>query len=135
VRPTRSAISLVAFISAVALAQSTPVVLNRLMVAGDNSTLQARSRYHTAIEDESRMSSRRYTNHREAIRDQSSAPTFAPTVTYNSGGDLTRSVAVGDLNGDGKADLVLTNAASGTSSSDGVVSVLLAMVTARFKPP
>jgi hypothetical protein len=37
---------------------------------------------------------------------------FAPVVTYASGGTTTFSVAVGDFNGDGKADLVTANSGS-----------------------
>jgi len=34
---------------------------------------------------------------------------FEPAVAYGSGGDLATSVAVADLNGDGKPDLVVNN--------------------------
>ena len=37
------------------------------------------------------------------------APSFAPVVTYASGGSSVYSVATGDFNGDGKPDLVATN--------------------------
>ena len=52
--------------------------------------------------------------------------TFRTAFTYESGGNSATSVAVGDLNGDGKPDLVLTNACRTPSDCDlGVVSVLL----------
>lgn len=47
---------------------------------------------------------------------------FAPVVTYSSGGFAALSSAVADLNGDGKIDLVVTNIGSGPVGS---VSVLL----------
>jgi hypothetical protein len=40
--------------------------------------------------------------------------TFQPAATYNSGGKSANSVAVADLNGDGKLDLVVNNLSSGT---------------------
>jgi len=53
---------------------------------------------------------------------------FANAVVYGSGGYGAESVAVADLNGDGKADLVVANCGSGGSSacnSPGLVGVLL----------
>src|SRR5262252_281054 len=40
---------------------------------------------------------------------QASELDFAPAVPYKSGGDHAYSVAVADLNGDGKPDLVVAN--------------------------
>ena len=52
--------------------------------------------------------------------------TFQPVVIYRSGAPAPRSVAIEDLNGDRKPDLVVANCGnSGTCSGDGVVSVLL----------
>jgi hypothetical protein len=50
--------------------------------------------------------------------------TFQGPVTYNSGGLFTVSVAVADVNGDGKPDLVVGNNC-GDSNCDGSVGVLL----------
>ena len=52
--------------------------------------------------------------------------TFRPPVVYDSGGVLATWVAVADVNGDGKPDLVVTNLCVNTSScANGTVSVLL----------
>lgn len=52
---------------------------------------------------------------------------FQPAVTYGSGGLEATSVAVADVNGDGKPDIVLSNAGSSGNflTSGGIVSVLL----------
>src|ERR1017187_1485564 len=52
--------------------------------------------------------------------------TFQPGVPYPSGGYYTRSMAVTDLNGDGKLDLVVANMciASSNCSSNGTISVI-----------
>ena len=53
---------------------------------------------------------------------------FAPVVTYGSGGYDATSVAVADVNGDGKPDVVVTNCAligSCSSGKTGAVGVLL----------
>jgi len=50
---------------------------------------------------------------------------FAPAVTYDSGGEYNYSVAVADVNGDGKPDLLVTNFCAGIPNCDGTVGVLL----------
>jgi hypothetical protein len=51
--------------------------------------------------------------------------TFDAAVAYDSGGFLANSVAIGDVNGDGKPDVVVGNANTSTTVSAGNVGVLL----------
>ena len=58
--------------------------------------------------------------------------TFQTVVTYGMGGSLPESVAVADVNGDGKPDLLVAGCCIG---SDGFVSVLLGKGDGTFQPP
>lgn len=52
--------------------------------------------------------------------------TFQPVVTYDSGGSTTVSIAVADVNADGKPDVLLANECGNSSTcADGSVGVLL----------
>jgi len=59
--------------------------------------------------------------------------TFQPPTNYDAGGFASWSVATGDLNGDGKLDLVVAN--RGSTLTDGSVAVLLGNGDGTFQSP
>ena len=65
---------------------------------------------------------------------------FAPAVPYNSGGWAPDSIALGDINGDGKPDIVIANTCtsgnsnSGCTKTTGLVGVLLGNGDGTFQP-
>jgi hypothetical protein len=59
-------------------------------------------------------------------------PIFSQPATYDSGGTNAYSVAVADVNGDGKPDIVVAN--GNESNGDGSVGVLLGKGDGTFKP-
>ena len=64
--------------------------------------------------------------------------TFQPTVTYGSGGVYAESIAVADVNGDGRPDLVAGNFCANYTdhcSLNGSVDVLLGSGEGAFQPP
>ena len=61
-----------------------------------------------------------------ALSSPSTGPIFFAAPTYGSGGQYAYSVVVGDMNGDGKPDLVVANRCDATGNcANGSVSVLL----------
>jgi len=58
--------------------------------------------------------------------------TFEPAVTYASGGEVSVSVAIADVNGDGKPDVVVASFGSPTGPG-GVVGALLGKGDGTFK--
>ena len=60
--------------------------------------------------------------------------TFQPAVTYGSGGASPTSIAVADLNGDNKPDLVVANQCFADCSGAGSVAVLLGNGDGTFQP-
>ncbi|MFZ0199952.1 MAG: FG-GAP-like repeat-containing protein [Candidatus Sulfotelmatobacter sp.] len=59
--------------------------------------------------------------------------TFKSPVTYSSGGQAAVSIAVADVNGDGKLDLLVANQ-TGESNGDGSIAVLLGNGNGTFQP-
>src|ERR1035438_4726745 len=58
-------------------------------------------------------------------RTSAQGPIFAPAVTYGSGGVRAWSVAVADVNGDGKPDLLGANGCAISGCANSSVGVLL----------
>jgi hypothetical protein len=71
----------------------------------------------------------------EMVLAQSNAASFAPVVTYGSGGGYAGLVAMADVNGDGKPDLLVANeCAISTNCAPGSVGVLLGNGDGTFRP-
>jgi hypothetical protein len=60
--------------------------------------------------------------------------TFQPAMTYDSGGNQTISVAVADVNGDGKPDLLAVNWLCDSNCQYGSVGVMLGNGDGTFQP-
>jgi|SRR5690242_20845344 len=68
-----------------------------------------------------------------AISSAPATPIFLPAVLYDSGGFDAMSVAVADMNGDGKADAVVSNYCGTFPCFAGTVSVLLGYGDGTFQ--
>ncbi len=60
---------------------------------------------------------------------------FLPAVSYATGGKLARAIAVADLNGDGRPDIIAVNNAGKQWNSNGSISVLLGNGDGTFGKP
>src|SRR5678815_5021126 len=58
---------------------------------------------------------------------------FLPGVLYNSGGIFASSIAVADINGDAKPDLLVGNGYNGSVPNNGGVGILLGKGDGTFQ--
>lgn len=65
----------------------------------------------------------------------SSTQIFKTGIVSLSGGQITTGAAAGDVNGDGKLDLVMANQCASNNCSNGVVSVLLGNGDGTYQTP
>jgi Bacterial Ig-like domain (group 3)/FG-GAP-like repeat/FG-GAP repeat/EF hand len=61
--------------------------------------------------------------------------TFRPAVVYPSGGEYSTSIAVADVNGDGKPDLLVANSATSDANSNGSLGILFGNGDGTFRSP
>ncbi len=80
-----------------------------------------------------RRAARAKSKRQNALINSSDSSLFLPTVAYDPGGDATIFVAVADVNGDGKLDLVVANGCIDSYCS-GSVGVLLSNGDGTFQP-
>jgi Big-like domain-containing protein/VCBS repeat protein/FG-GAP repeat protein len=83
----------------------------------------------------SNLHRRRFHGNAPASHLPNDSPIFFNPETYLSGGVYAFSVAVGDFNGDGNADLVVTNECPDSNCNGGAVSVLLGNGDGTFQAP
>jgi len=70
-----------------------------------------------------------------AARAQTPAVSFGPLATYGTGSTTgPRDLAVADVNGDGRPDLLAANGGNMTSSAGNTAGVLLGTSTGIFRP-
>lgn len=60
--------------------------------------------------------------------------TFQPSVVYNSGGIYPDWVAIADINGDSKPDLVVANSSTSTTINQGDIGILMGNGDGTFQP-
>jgi len=78
---------------------------------------------------------RRFPSNGHGLNFPNNNPIFFNPQTYPSGGVYALSIAVGDFNGDGKADLAVANECPDSNCNAGSVSVLLGNGDGTFQAP
>jgi hypothetical protein len=74
------------------------------------------------------------TSSRQPLPQSSAYPLFLPAVLYSSGGSGASAVAIVDVNGDGKPDLIVANNCADNGCPNGAVGVLLGNGDGTFQP-
>jgi FG-GAP-like repeat len=115
-------------LSALTLAQSNTVPVSNHNVAGSSSSASSSS--HTMAPEQFVT---RFKQARIKSESTTTGVSFAPVVEYSSGGYGPASVAVADVNGDGKPDIVVANFCGSSCGQAGTVGVLLGNGDGTFR--
>jgi len=104
------------------------IALTTILLAQSDSVPTRNQRSLSRTSSESGLRQREVTSDqtlRRTMHSQMAGLNFEPAVAYASGGQYASSVAVADVNGDGKPDLMVTNGYCGSGCTNGTVAVLL----------
>jgi uncharacterized membrane protein len=110
---------------------------NVVLAPGSSAAAQARRSLTPGADGTGRFPVSRSQTKPHRARPLDPNPLFLPVATYDSGGQDAYSVAIADVNGDGKPDLVVANLCNSKckkKNSEGLVEVMLGNGDGTFQP-